>query len=48
MILYAVVLSVVALILAIIPVVGTLIGLGLMSFLGTVTSFTILAETYAE
>ncbi len=48
LIIYSFVLAIIFGIISLIPIIGALIGYGLMSFLTAVTSYTIFAETYAE
>lgn len=48
LIIYAIVLAIISGIIALIPVIGALIAAGLISFLMTVTSYSVFAEAYAE
>lgn len=48
LIIYGIVLAIISGIISLIPVVGALISIGLISFLTTVTSYTVFAEVYAE
>lgn len=48
LIIYAIVLAIIAGIISMIPVIGAWIAAGLISFLGTVTGYSVFAETYSE
>ena len=47
-IVYSIVLMIIAGMISIIPIAGVFIGMGIMAYLGTVTNYTIFAETYKE